>query len=83
MHNRTQSNVWQTLSAALLGVLSALLITWISFGKEVVTRSEVESIMNNSSPYIKAESGINERLRGLEKGVDEINRKLDKLLEAK
>jgi hypothetical protein len=64
--NGNGRELWKHSTVALTAVLIALCSSWFAFGRDSITQSEVQNLINGNSPYTVDRAGINARLESLE-----------------
>lgn len=58
----TVGNFFENLTTSMVSVIIALIGFWTTFVRNLVTKKEVEDIINNQSQYVKDRHFIMERL---------------------
>lgn len=58
----TVGNFFENLTTSMVSIIIALIGFWTTFVRNLVTKKEVEDIINNQSQYVKDRQFIMERL---------------------
>lgn len=53
---------WENIATTSIGVIVTMLGFWVTIGRNMATKAEVISIVENHSPYLKDKQFIMERL---------------------
>ena len=55
-------NFWQSVATLTIGILVSSIGFWISLGKKIISREEINRMIQNDSPYNQDRQFIMERL---------------------
>lgn len=58
----SESHVWQILATTSFGVIVTLITFWATIVRNMVTKSEIENLIQTHSPYLQDRQFIMERL---------------------
>jgi PDZ domain-containing secreted protein len=53
---------WQSLATVSLGIIVTLISFWVGLGRKIVSREEIEQMLETKSPYLQDKQFIMERL---------------------
>jgi hypothetical protein len=57
-----ESHVWQIIASTSVGIIVTLVTFWAALIRHVVTKSEIENLIQTHSPYLQDRQFIMERL---------------------
>lgn len=57
-----ESHVWQIIASTSIGIIVTLVTFWAALVRNIVTKSEIENLIQTHSPYLQDRQFIMERL---------------------
>jgi hypothetical protein len=57
-----ESHVWQIIASTSVGIIVTLVTFWAALVRNIVTKSEIENLIQTHSPYLQDRQFIMERL---------------------
>lgn len=78
--SNTSAVLWRTIAVAMMAAFSTLCAAYFSIPRNMVTRPEVESMIQNSGPYIEDRKAIQTKLDDLSYQNGQIEAKIDLLI---
>ena len=57
-----ESHVWQIIASTRIGIIVTLVTFWAALVRNIVTKSEIENLIQTHSPYLQDRQFIMERL---------------------
>ena len=62
MSDTNLAHVWQIIATTSIGIIITLITFWAALVRHVVTKSEIENLIQTHSPYLQDRQFIMERL---------------------
>jgi peptidoglycan hydrolase CwlO-like protein len=64
-----KSDVWKQIAIILAAILVSIVGSWVSFGRDTVTKAEVQNLIALNSPYAQDRTGIAKELQALKEQI--------------
>lgn len=64
-----KNDLWKQTAIILAAILVSILASWVSFGRDTVTKSEVQNLISLNSPYAQDRTGIAKELQALKEQI--------------
>ncbi len=76
---KAQTTFWRSIALMMIGICGTGLVGWIVFGVDALKKSELDEFIKNRSPYLHDRPHLEERFKAIERALDRMEVRLEKL----